>query len=213
MLKEIIAILKENKKWIIIFVCIIILLIILENVFSKEILKFDNYIYNKITLIKSENITNLFIIITNIASAGVLITINLITLIFSKNKKIGIAMAINLLIVAVLNIILKNIIQRPRPTGYRLIEENGYSFPSGHSMASMAFYGLIIYFIYSNIKNKKLKIIISSLLSIIILLIGISRIYLGVHYTSDVLAGFLISIIYLIIYETTIIKLIGIKNN
>lgn len=81
----------------------------------------------------------------------------------------------------------------------------GYSFPSGHSMVSMAFYGFLIYLIYNNIKNKYIKWILISSLSILIILIGISRIYLGVHYTSDVLAGFLLSISYLVIY-TRIVK-------
>lgn len=67
-------------------------------------------------------------------------------------------------------------------------------------MVSMAFYGLIIYLIYKYLKNKYLKIFLIILLSILIVMIGISRIYLGVHYTSDVIAGFLFSISYLIIY-------------
>jgi undecaprenyl-diphosphatase len=66
----------------------------------------------------------------------------------------------------------------------------------------MDFYGYFIYLIYKYVKNKYLKWTAISLLSILICLIGISRIYLGVHYTSDVLAGFLISISYLICYIT-----------
>ena len=88
-----------------------------------------------------------------------------------------------------------------------MVEESSFSFPSGHAMASMAFYGLIIYFIDKNMKNEKLKKIISISLSILIFLIGISRIYLGVHYASDVIAGFAISIVYLILYITYILKL------
>ena len=67
-------------------------------------------------------------------------------------------------------------------------------------MVSMAFYGFIIYLIYKNIENKTIKWSSIILLSILIILIGISRIYLGVHYTSDVLGGFLLAISYLIIY-------------
>ena len=94
--------------------------------------------------------------------------------------------------------------QRPRPTEFRIIEETGYSFPSGHSMISMAFYGYLIYLIYKYVENKNVKWILISLLSILICLIGISRIYLGVHYTSDVLGGFLISISYLVIYISAV---------
>jgi len=67
-------------------------------------------------------------------------------------------------------------------------------------MVSMAFYGYLIYLIYKYVKNKDLKWISIVLLSILICSIGISRIYLGVHYTSDVLGGFLISLSYLIVY-------------
>ena len=95
--------------------------------------------------------------------------------------------------------------QRERPTEFRLIDEKGYSFPSGHSMVSMAYYGFLIYLIYKYVKNKKLKYILISGLILLIILIGTSRIYLGVHYTSDVIAGFLVSISYLILY-TSIIK-------
>lgn len=122
---------------------------------------------------------------------------------FYKEKKIAFSIPLNLLIITVLNIVLKNIVERPRPIGYRLIDETGYSFPSGHSMISTAFYGLIIYFIWKNVKNKTIRNVSCILLVILIVLIGISRIYLGVHYASDVIGGFSISIAYLIIFTTT----------
>jgi len=86
--------------------------------------------------------------------------------------------------------------------------KHGYSFPSGHSMISAAFYGFLIYLIYKKVKNKKLKITLIIVLSILIVSIGISRIYLGVHYTSDVLAGFTVSVSYLIIYTSIVKKFI-----
>ena len=84
----------------------------------------------------------------------------------------------------------------------------GYSLPSGHSMVSMAYYGFIIYLIFKNIENKKLKVLLIALLSFLIINIGISRIYLGVHYASDVCAGFLVAISYLMVYSNAIKKYI-----
>ena len=80
--------------------------------------------------------------ITNFGGAIFLIVLTIILLISIKNKKIGLSIFSNLAIITILNQLLKRILQRPRPTEYRIIEETGYSFPSGHSMISMAFYGL-----------------------------------------------------------------------
>jgi undecaprenyl-diphosphatase len=100
---------------------------------------------------------------------------------------------------------LKNIFQRERPAEFRLVNATGYSFPSGHSMVSTAFYGFIIYLIWKLEKDPTRRWIGIIGLSLLILGIGISRIYLGVHYTSDVVAGFLISIAYLVVY----IRIVG----
>ena len=205
MLKRII---EKNYKWIIAFLCLIIVLMMLEDIFENEQLALDMVVYRLVILnLRSEPLTVFMKTITNLSSAYVLIAITIGTLIFVKNKKVGWCIASNLLITTLLNQLFKNIIQRPRPDGYRLIAESGYSFPSGHSMVSMAFYGFIIYLIYKYVKNKYIKWGLITLLSILIITIGISRIYLGVHYTSDVLAGFLISISYLILYTNIINKL------
>ena len=71
-------------------------------------------------------------------------------------------------------------------------------------MVSMAFYGFIIYLVYKNVENKKIKYIVCTILTVLILFIGISRIYLGVHYASDVIGGFCFSIAYLIAYTNLI---------
>lgn len=209
---KVINVLKNNKRWSILLICLIVFLFILGNVLNNKITAFDTNIYNAINIVKNDIATNMFKVITEFGSAKILIIIALASLFIVKNKKIGIAICANLASIGVLNQILKNIIQRPRPIEFRLVEESGYSFPSGHSMASMAFYGLIIYFIYKNIKNKTVRNSICIVLSALIFLIGISRIYLGVHYASDVIAGFLVSIAYLIVYVTYILKLIGIKE-
>ncbi len=197
----------KNLKWIILFICLIGFLDLAEDVFNKEIMKGDIIGYQMVsTFLISDFATPIAKIITNFGGAIFLIAITVILFILIKNKKIGVAITTNLVLVALLNQLLKNILQRPRPTEYRIIQETGYSFPSGHSMASMAFYGYLIYLIYKYVENKNIKWILITLLSILICSIGISRIYLGVHYTSDVLGGFLISISYLVIYISAINK-------
>lgn len=191
----------KNLKWIILFICLIGFLALAEDVFHKEIMKGDIIGYKIIsTFLIADFTTPIAKFITNFGGAIFLIILTITLFILIKNKKIGLSIILNLVVITGLNQILKNILQRPRPTEYRLIEETGFSFPSGHSMVSMAFYGYLIYLIYKYVKNKDLKWISIVLLSILICSIGISRIYLGVHYTSDVLGGFLISLSYLIVY-------------
>ena len=206
-------ILEKNIKWIALFICLVLVIGIVEDVLDKEILKLDIAGYNFVAqYLISDNITPIAKIITQFGGVIFLIVISSILLIIIKNKKTGLLIWINLTISTLLNQILKFIVQRPRPTEYRIIDETGYSFPSGHSMAAMAFYGLIIYYIFENVKNKKIRNFSCVLLNILILLIGISRIYLGVHYASDVIAGFLASLVYLIVYISIILKLIRIKE-
>ena len=199
----------KNLKWIILFLCLVGFLALAEDVFHKEIMNGDIIGYKLIsTFLISDFATPIAKFITNFGGAIFLIALTVVLFILIKNRKIGLSIFSNLVIITVLNQLLKNILQRPRPTEFRIIEETGYSFPSGHSMVSMAFYGYLIYLIYKFVKNKYIKWSLIILLSILICTIGVSRIYLGVHYTSDVLGGFLISISYLVIYTSAIKKFI-----
>ncbi len=198
---------NKNFKWLILFIALIGFLALAEDVFNKEIMNGDIIGYKIIsTFLITDFATPIAKFITNFGGAIFLTILTIILFILIKNKKIGISIFANLVIIAGLNQLIKHILQRPRPTEFRIIQETGYSFPSGHSMVSMAFYGYLIYLIYKHIKNKYIKWSSIVLISILICFIGISRIYLGVHYTSDVLGGFLISISYLIIYASTVNK-------
>lgn len=202
----------NRKNILLIISCIIIFCIILINVLNGNIKSFDSKIYSFISFFRSDFMDMFFRTITRFGDEEILILIALSCLIFIKNRKIGLSIGVNLASVGLLNHILKEIVQRPRPPiEFRMVQESSYSFPSGHAMASLAFYGLIIYYLSKYIKNNKVKTVSTLVLSVLIFLVGISRIYLGVHFASDVLAGFLISIVYLIIYTASVLKLIGIK--
>jgi len=196
---------KNYIKWIIfgILTCLFIVLSIL--VLSKNNIYLDTLIYSFISKFIRTSLTTYIIIATYLTSAPFVILITLLTLIIFKNKKYGLYMALNLVLITIFQLVLKNIFVRNRPVDISLIDENGYSFPSGHSLTSMAFYGFIIYLIYISNMQKKYKVLFIILFSLLILIIGISRIYLGVHYATDVIGGFTFSLMYLIVY-TNIIK-------
>ncbi len=184
---------------------------ILEDILDYDINQFDVASYNVVSKVISDTITPIAKIITRLGNAETLIFITIILVVSIKDKKIRLAIPINLLCASVLNFILKNIIQRPRPNEFRIIDQSGYSFPSGHSMVSMAFYGFLIYLIFKNVKNNYIKALLIFILTCIIIMIGLSRVYLGVHYTSDVLGGFLLALSYLTLY-TAFFKTISNKN-
>ncbi len=188
---------KKNKKLAIIFFSLFIILVIFIKLgLTKTI---DNSFYNLTQIIANDNVTKIFKGITFLASPLCLIGFLIIIILLSKDK--GLLLLIKMLINQLLNEILKRIIRRPRPNVNSYITEKGFSCPSGHAMGSLIFYGTIIIFIWHSKINKKLKILITTILSILIILIGLSRIYLGVHYLSDILAGFFLSMGILISFQ------------
>ena len=196
---------KNNKLMVlIIFLLLIIITMITKKIIIKEELIIDKLAYDiLVTKLRNPFLTSVMKLVTKLSNTSVIISLSMIFIIYFyyiiKKKKISFLIVVNLVFIVFLNQILKLIFKRDRPIGFRIIEMSGYSFPSGHAMVSMAFYGLLIYIIHHFVKNKKLKTILITLNVIIIILIGISRVYLGVHYLSDVVIGYSISIIYLLI--------------
>ncbi len=191
---------KKNHRSIILGSCLFVLILLIIVVKTNAVEAFDKACYEAISSHISEGNTKLVKCITNFANAYFLIGLSLILLLCIKDKMIGMSIFTNLALSFFTNFILKLIMHRPRPMEYQLVEEGGYSFPSGHSMVSMAFYGFLIYLIFKNVQNKHVKRVSIALLSILILCIGTTRVYLGVHYASDVLAGFMLGIAYLVVF-------------
>lgn len=199
-IKDIINSLKNDKKLIISFICLLLFIILTFLIFFGISNDLDEYVSSYIIGIRSEKLTERMINITNIGGTYSLMVISLLLLIFIKKKKISLLVIINLITVFFTSQLFKFIFRRTRPDGIFLINESGFSYPSGHAMVSMAYILFIIYLLYNVLKNKLSKILITCFLSILILLIGFSRIYLGVHYFTDIIGGFLLGISYLMIF-------------
>ncbi|MBR5370146.1 MAG: phosphatase PAP2 family protein [Bacilli bacterium] len=182
-----------KKRYIIASIFFLLFILITILMITNNIKSFDNDVYNYIFSFRNNLLDNIFKTITKFGNTLTVIIMVFILLIFLCKENIyKLVLIVGTTVLT--NQALKHIIRRIRPDHLRLIKEKGYSYPSGHSMISVAIYGLLIYLVYKNIKNKYLKIVLIILLLALILGIGISRVYLGVHYPSDVLAGFTITI-------------------
>ncbi len=201
------AFLKKLRYLLTIVLPLVVFIFIMVMVINQYTNKFDSYVYYKISSFITPGLTELMKLITFFGSSEFLISIAGILLIFlfaNKNYSFNISMIIiNLILSAIINEGLKRIIQRSRPDILRLIDIHGYSFPSGHSMVSMSFYGFLIFLCLRKYKTKW-KYITILLFAILILSIGISRIYLGVHFASDVLGGFCLGITWIGVFSNFI---------
>ena len=205
-MKKIKEFINKYLIWIVLILCLFLFLYIIKLINADSISTFDSFIYNHVKKLINPNTTKFFKIVTELGNYTVMIPIIIIFYLFNKDKSFNKYFTINLISVFLSNFIVKSIIRRDRPIDINLIIENGFSFPSGHSMVSFAFYGFLIYYLYHTDLKKPLKYSLMALLGFIILLIGLSRIYLGVHYASDVIGGFLLAFIYLVIYIKFIYK-------
>lgn len=180
---------------------LIIFVFFVCEIVTNNIFIYDNAIYNFIiNTFESDIMTKVLKLITQLGGVLYFTILSFLVVVLAKRKKTKLLIPINIGLGTIINLIIKEIIKRPRPSVTRLVNESGYSFPSGHAMTSIAFYGFLIYLIYKRIQNKYLKWALIIVLCILIFLIGFSRIYLGVHYASDVISGFIAGAIYLIIF-------------
>lgn len=196
----------KKIKWLFLVLALLIFGVLAYLVTNNQTGDLDSSVYSIVTFSKTDFLTGFYKFITFFASEIMVGLISLAFILIFKNKRYGVFAIVNAVNIVLLNIVLKLIFMRDRPYDLMIINESGYSFPSGHAMAALGFYGFIIYLIWHFNLSKKAKIIFTILLAILILLIGVSRIYLGVHYASDVLAGYMVSTIYLILYITFVSK-------
>lgn len=197
---------KKNIKYIILGILILSFITILCLILTNNISGFDNAIYNLLTIFKNDIVTIIYKVITFFGSTAFIITLCLLFLLVFWKQKRGFAISLCLIGSTLINNIIKLIVRRERPLDLIMVEESTFSFPSGHTMASVSMYGLLIYLVWKSNLSKKLKILLSTLLALLILFIAASRIYLGAHFASDIVGAVLMSSIWLILFISFIEK-------
>ena len=193
---------------------ILLFLFIWLNLESLSSQNFEHDVSNYVQSFRNNKLTSYMKFVTHVGDLYGYIAIILILGIFLLLKRrFNLVIQIVSVVVssALLNLVLKSIINRPRPYGEALVNVNFHSFPSGHAMSAMVFYGLMIYFLFE-LKSFNLKVLLSTICVLMIFFIGISRIYLGVHYPTDVVAGYLGGLSSLCI-GLIIIKVVSLKSH
>ena len=210
---------EKNKGWqflltaefnnlLLLAIALLLLFFSVSVVFISNNRVFDENVFAYISHYVTASLTHFFLFITFLGKHSFLIPAYLVLLawfFFKRNKLFFIIVLVLSLSSLGLMLLLKNIIQRARPDNPLLEMVSGYSFPSGHALMSVVFYGVLIYIAWRFIQNLWLRWGIISLLLLLILLISFSRIYLRVHYATDVLAGLSVGFIWLI-FSLWIIK-------
>jgi undecaprenyl-diphosphatase len=186
-----------------VFSAIIALIVFLIRKPIRKHKPIDMLIFDKIKPLVNAINNKIMLLITFLGKHQFLIPANLILIFYFLLVKKQTWFSIRVITIAisslVLMLLLKQLFQRKRPLSPLLKAAKGLSFPSGHAIMAVTFYGLLIYILQHSITIDWLKWLVIVLVTLLIILIGFSRIYLRVHYASDVAAGFIIGLLWLLI--------------
>lgn len=173
-----------------------------ETLKTKVLANYDTAITDYIISYRSPTLTSYFKFVTNVGDIYGYLTVLVIFLIISllvyKRWKYVLQATLVLALATVSNMILKRFVDRARPGIEHLVSVETLSYPSGHAMSAMAFYGFLIFLLYKFRINRMIKFLLVVVLTLLILSIGISRVYLGVHFPSDIAGGFIAGFIWVV---------------
>ena len=196
------------RKWgkpLCFLLCLLVFIVIAVNLDTDGLQDFDLRITRELAQARTPLVTAIMTGFTSLCGPVTLLIICLALMVLIRRKHYSIPIAVNLMMSVFLNFSLKSFFVRARPPiEFRAIAETGFSFPSGHTMAATAFYGFLIYLVWQSDMRKAAKNALTALLSLLIAGVGFSRIYLGVHYCTDVLAGLAVAAGYLLIYTSIV---------
>ena len=208
--RSFVDLLKKNKFLLVLGVATMLFLAVLMDVLGDDIAHVDSTAYVLFVLhLRRPWLTPIMQSFSGIASPVVLAVMLLVVEAFAPGRRPGFCAGINLVLSVGLCLVLKQLVQRARPDeSIRLVSETGYSFPSGHSMVAMAFFGFLMWMVLHYEKDRMVRTLCTIGFAAVILLIGLSRVYLGVHYLSDVLAGFCVTVVWLCFFCRVIAPLL-----
>ena len=173
-----------------------------ETLKTDLLTTYDTKITDYVISYRSPNLTSYFKFMTNVGDVYgyliVLVIFLLLSLLVFKRWKYVVQATLVLALATVSNMMLKRFIDRARPGIEHLVSVETLSYPSGHAMSAMAFYGFLIFLVTKFKIHKVIKYALIAILILLILSIGISRIYLGVHFPSDIAGGFIAGFIWVV---------------
>jgi len=188
---------------ILFLLCLWGLLAVADMIFEDKNFAFDQHVFLVIQPYVNSSMTRFMQFITFFGSQNFLLPANLLLIfiffIVKKTKWDALKVAAISISSTIVLFTLKFILQRERPLVPLIAKAHGYSFPSGHTFTSVTFLGMLAYICYKKMENRFLKWMLILLFFILALLIGFSRIYLKLHFASDVIAGFCLGIIWLLL--------------
>lgn len=184
------------KELLLLIVPLLLFAILTALVFSETISPLDNYVYQFVSSLITPWFTQINIAVSWLGDAYFVVPFLIVLLLYHKTRKLifkpaALACTLSFL----LNRTIKLILERSRPDINRLVEISHFSFPSGHAMNNMTLYTILVLLVCQYAKNTSTKIYFASAAYIFILFVGFSRVYLGVHYFSDIVAGYLLGFV------------------
>jgi undecaprenyl-diphosphatase len=164
-----------------------------EEVLEGDTQKFDAFLRDAVHQLTTPGLTHLIQAFSVLGSVAVITALSLLAIcifVYFHHARTAALVAITMLGAGVLDLALKHTFHRARPMGFFGISPSSYSFPSGHALGSLCFYGVLAAILSARVRGRAARFCIWIATTILVTLIGFSRIFLGVHYPSDVIAGY-----------------------
>lgn len=190
------------------FLALFAFFVIAALVRQQSVTSADVWLSPRIYAIRSEGLTAFLTAVTYLGNWQTVTAACILLLFFSSTRRTwGVPLTLGAIAAVICYEALKQFFERPRPdVSLHLINQGGYSFPSGHALTAMVFYGLVITLICRHRKPGWLKRVLIALFAALIFFIGFSRIYLGVHYPTDVLAGWSLGLCLTLAFTSNLIR-------